>query len=74
MAENRPKAAVDPFRGLEYLPEPDYARPLRGLPVETAERVRRRLGVLYGEGDAELVLRHVDRLVRVHDAYATPEI
>ncbi len=74
MAEIRPKAAVDPFRGLEYLPEPDYTRPLRGLPEQIAERVRRRLVLLYGEEAAELVLAHVDRLVRVHDAHATPEI
>jgi len=74
MAEIRPKGAADPFRGLEYLPEPDYARPLRGLPPEIADRVVRRLAILYGAEAAELVLRHVDRLVRVHDAYATPEI
>jgi sucrose phosphorylase len=68
------RAAADPFRALEYLPEPDYAQPLRGLPPEIAERVRRRVAFLYGEERADTVTRHVDRLVRVQDAYATPEI
>ncbi|HQN07739.1 MAG TPA: hypothetical protein PK569_09210, partial [Thermoanaerobaculia bacterium] len=74
MREIRPKGAADPFRGLEYLPEPDYARSLRGLTPELAARVRRRLDLLYGEEAGEHVLRHVDRLVKVHDAHATPEI
>ena len=74
MRESRRKGGADPFRGLEYLPEPDYARPLRGLTPELAARARKRLGFLYGEEAAEPVLGHVDRLVRVHDAHATPEI
>ena len=74
MRESRRKGGADPFRGLEYLHEPDYARPLRGLTPELAARARKRLGFLYGEEAAEPVLGHVDRLVRVHDAHATPEI
>ena len=68
------RAADDPFRALEYLPEPDYARPLRGLPPAIAGRVRRRAALLYGEAAADEVTRQVDRLVRVHDAYATPAL
>lgn len=68
------RAAADPFRALEYLPEPDYAQPLRGLPPHLAERVRRRLALLYGESKADEVARHVDRVVRVHDAHATPAL
>ncbi len=64
----------DPFCGLDYLPEPDYAQPLRGLPAPVAERVRRRVALLYGEERADEVARRVDRLVRVHDAHATQEI
>jgi sucrose phosphorylase len=74
MPDRRRTAPADPFRALEYLPEPDYARPLRGLPSEAAARVRRRLVLLYGEGRADSVLRDVDRLVRVHDAHTTPEL
>lgn len=68
------RAAADPFRALEYLPEPNYAQPLKGLPPRIAERVRRRVAFLYGEERADTVTRHVDRLVRVQDAYTTPEI
>lgn len=68
------RAAADPFRSLEYLPEPNYAQPLTGLTPEIAGRVRRRVAFLYGEERADTVTRHVDRLVRVQDAYATPQI
>ena len=68
------RASSDPFRGLRYLPEPDYGQRSSGLSEEVAGRVRRRVGLLYGEELAGTVLRHVDRLVRVHDAHATPDI
>jgi len=68
------RASSDPFRGLSYRPEPDYARPLRGLPAEIAARVRTRAGLLYGYGRADTVLRHVDRIVKVHDAFTTPQL
>ena len=68
------RGAADPFRALSYRHEPDFAQPLRGLPPALEERVRRRAALLYGYGRAEMVVRHVDRLVRVHDAFATPEI
>ena len=74
MPDRRRTALPDPFRGLEYLPEPDYARPLRGLTPRIGDRVRRRLSLLYGEEASEPIARHVDRIVRVHDAHATPEI
>ena len=68
------RGADDPFRTLEYLPEPVYAQPLRGLSDAIAERVRRRAALLYGEENADTVTRQVDRLVKVHDAYATPAL
>lgn len=68
------RVADDPFRALEYLPEPDYERPLRGLSPDVAARVRRRAALLYGEARADELTRQVDRVVRVHDAHATPAI
>ncbi len=68
------QAAADPFRGLDYLPEPDYAQPLRGLTPALEARIRRRAALLYGHERAEMVVQNVDRLVRVHDAYSTPRI
>ncbi len=68
------RVSDDPFRVLEYLPEPDYARPLRGLSPPVRARVRRRAALLYGEERADDVTRQVERIVRVHDAHATPAI
>jgi sucrose phosphorylase len=59
---------------LSYRHEPDYAQPLRGLSQVLAERVRNRAELLYGDGRADTVVRHVDRLLRVHDAHSTPEL
>jgi sucrose phosphorylase len=74
MPDSLKRAAADPFRGLDYLPEPDYAQPLRGMAPDLAARVRRRVALLYGEERADTIARHVDRLVRAHDAWATPGI
>lgn len=74
MPGHRPTAFADPFRGLAYRNEPDYARALRGLPLPVAARVRRRAAFLYGAERADEVTAHVDRLVRVHDAHATPAL
>ena len=74
MPGNFSRASADPFRELSYRHEPDYAQPLRGLPPALAERVKSRAALLYGYGRADTVVRHVDRLLRVHDAHSTPEM
>jgi sucrose phosphorylase len=64
----------DPFRNLDYLPAPDYSQALRGAPPDKLERIRKRLALLYGEARSIGVARNVDRLIKVHDAYSTPEL
>jgi sucrose phosphorylase len=62
------------FLGLHYRLEPDYTRPLRPIPGEQAERLRQRLGRLYGKERALALFSELERVLRVHAAHATPEI
>ncbi len=64
----------DPFRSLSYRLEPDYAQTLRGASPEKLERIEKRLRLLYGDENSKGLLGEVDRLIRVHDAHATPEL
>jgi len=62
------------FRGMRYRLEPDFGRPLVEVPAELADRMRRRLAFLYGEDGVEAVWRELERILRVHQAFATDEI
>jgi sucrose phosphorylase len=58
---------------MRYRLEPDFEKPLLEVPEELAERMRRRLGSLYGD-DAGPLWEELERLLRVHQAHATEEI
>ncbi len=79
MAVDRKASGTQPvsanaFRGLLYRLEPDYSRPIFEVPKWAAERVRKRLRILYGEDKVEGVAREVERLMKVHHAHLTPEL
>lgn len=57
-----------------YRLEPDYTRPLLEVPETRADRIRRLLASLYGEDQSEEIYRQIERIMRVHQAHATPEI
>jgi sucrose phosphorylase len=57
-----------------YRLEPDYTQDLLKVPEESERRIRKRLAFLYGEEKSEAIYREVERVMRVHDAHATPEI
>ena len=59
---------------MRYRLEPDFGRPLLEVSVKLAERIRRRLAFLYGEKAVEPVWLELERILRVHQAYATDEI
>jgi sucrose phosphorylase len=59
---------------MKYWLEPDFDRPLLEVPEKLADRMRRRLAFLYGEETVEPVWRELERILRVHHAYATDEI
>ena len=64
----------DEFNRLFYNLEPDYTRPLLQIPEEKTSSIRRRLARLYGEERVEDTYREIERIMRVHHAYATPEL
>ncbi|NOZ79218.1 MAG: sugar phosphorylase, partial [Acidobacteria bacterium] len=66
--------SADAFRGLVYRLEPDYTRPLIEIPREAEESIRSKLAVLYGKGAVDEVYAGVERLIKVHYAYHTPEL
>ncbi|MBW1645676.1 MAG: sugar phosphorylase [Deltaproteobacteria bacterium] len=59
---------------LLYLDDPDYRRPVPGLPAAARQRLRRRLEFLYGPEKAGRWLPEIERLLRVHQAHKTAEI
>jgi sucrose phosphorylase len=61
-------------KGLLYQLEPDYTKPLLEVPEELKRRILGRLAFLYGEERLEEIYREVERIMRVHYAYATPEL
>jgi len=65
---------IDIFRGMLFRLEPDYTRPVLEVPETQANRIRGLLASLYGEGHSEEIYHQVERLMRVHQAHATPEI
>jgi sucrose phosphorylase len=59
---------------MNYRLEPDYSSPLFEVPEEMARRMRGRLAVLYGDDRVDDAYRQLERILRVHQAHATPEI
>lgn len=66
--------SADSFRGTLFRLEPDYTRAALVIPAVRRKRIRGHLAVLYGKAVAEQVARQVERLMRVHYAYQTPEL
>lgn len=59
---------------MRFLLEPDFSRPLSGVAADLEARMRSRLRSLYGEDGTDTVYRELERLLRVHQAYATDDI
>jgi len=62
------------FRGMRYRLQPDFSRSLLEIPAELADRMQKRLAFLYGHDCVEPIWRELERILRVHQAYATDEI
>jgi hypothetical protein len=76
MSENSPGDSRGPacWTRFLYRLEPDYTQALLKVPEESERRIRKRLASLYGEQSSEAIYREIERVMRVHDAHATPEI
>jgi len=58
----------------DFLPSPDYSKPLFELTETTRDRLHERLKFLYGEAKASKWLPELERIMRVHHAHKTKRI
>jgi len=58
----------------DFLPSPDYSKPLLELSENTMKCLHERLKFLYGEDQAGKWLPELERIMKVHHAHKTPEI
>ncbi|MEA2039866.1 MAG: sugar phosphorylase [Thermodesulfobacteriota bacterium] len=57
-----------------YLLEPDYDRPIFEVPRISKEKIMEKLELLYGKEVAEPSFQEIERIIKVHYAYKTPEM
>ena len=57
-----------------YLTEPDYDRPIFEVPGLFKKRILEKLAFLYGREGARLCRDELERIMKVHYAYKTPEM
>ena len=58
-----------------YMLEPDYDRPIFEVPEILKEKIMEKLDFLYGRGEeAEHSFQEIERIMKVHYAYKTPEM
>lgn len=63
-----------PFLKSRHLLEPDFSGPRLEISQEKAESMKQRLALLYGKGEMPEIYEELERVLKVHHAYMTPEI
>ncbi len=63
-----------PFLKSRHLLEPDFSGTRLEIPQEKAESMKQRLALLYGKGEMPEIYTELERVLKVHHAYMTPEI
>ena len=66
--------ATDTMLGLKHLLEPDFSGERLEIPADTAERMRKRLTLLYGEDEGPEVYNNLECALAVHYAYMPPAL
>ena len=68
--QENPKRDLSKF----YLLEPDYDRPIFEVPEDLKQKIMKKLEFLYGEEEAKYLFQEIERIMKVHYAYKTPEM